>query len=337
MKKGTIITAVTLMGVGCLLFAVALIAFGFDFSKLDTARYETNTYTVTEAFEKINIRTSEADITFQPSTDGKARVVCVERETTKHEVSVQNGTLTVTVVDKRAWYEHMTFSLKPQSVTVYLPSEHYAALLLGTATGNISVSAPFSFGQAEVTASTGNVTFGAAVNEGLKIHTSTGNIRLDGVHANGIDLSVSTGRIEGSSLRCNTAFSVEVSTGNTVLTNVVCQTLSSHGSTGNMTLKNVTAADSFQLERSTGNIRLAGCDAGQLTVRTSTGNVHLDGSDAEQITVKTSTGNVTGTLLTDKVFSTKTSTGRVDVPDTTSGGKCEITTSTGNIRVTVTN
>ena len=51
------------------------------------------------------------------------------------------------------------------------------------------------------------------------------------------------------------------------------------------------------------------------------------------IMVKTSTGNVKGTLLSDKIFVTDTSTGRVSVPKTTSGGKCEITTSTGDIEI----
>ena len=53
------------------------------------------------------------------------------------------------------------------------------------------------------------------------------------------------------------------------------------------------------------------------------------------IPVKTSTGDVTGNLRTEKVFVTKTSTGDVRVPNTASGGKCTITTSTGDIRITV--
>ena len=49
--------------------------------------------------------------------------------------------------------------------------------------------------------------------------------------------------------------------------------------------------------------------------------------------VNTSTGDVNGTLLSEKIFITDTSTGRVSVPKTTSGGKCEITTSTGDINI----
>ena len=46
-------------------------------------------------------------------------------------------------------------------------------------------------------------------------------------------------------------------------------------------------------------------------------------------------GNVTGTLLTDKIFLAQSDTGRVDLPKTVGGGKCEITTDTGNIEISV--
>ncbi len=57
--------------------------------------------------------------------------------------------------------------------------------------------------------------------------------------------------------------------------------------------------------------------------------------DAETIYVNTDTGSVTGTLLTDKVFIIETDTGSVDVPKSITGGRCEITTDTGNIRITI--
>ncbi|MBQ7726084.1 MAG: DUF4097 family beta strand repeat protein, partial [Clostridia bacterium] len=123
MKKGLIIAAVILVVVGVIFFGAAFVASGFDFSKLDIAKYETNMYTMSEVFEKIEIQSDEAEITFKPSEDGKLRVDCVERERVKHEVSVENGTLKIIAVDKRAWYDHFTlFSFKSQSITVYLPS-----------------------------------------------------------------------------------------------------------------------------------------------------------------------------------------------------------------------
>ena len=298
-----------------MLFSTAFIASGFDFSKLNTANYETNSYTLNGNFETIEIRTDEAAVTFQPSEDGKTRVVCVEREKVRHEVFIENASLKILAADRRAWYDFLfLFSLKPQSVTVYLPSEHYAALTIAAKTGDVSVPVLFSFGDAEITVSTGDVTFDASSDGGLKISTSTGDIHMNRVQAESIDLSVSTGRIEGRDIDCKETLSVKVSTGKTDLTDVACKVLRSTGTTGAVTLKNVVATEDFRIERDTGDVRFESCDAGQ-------------------ISVKTSTGNVTGTLCSEKVFVTKTSTGKVNVPDSVSGGRCEITTSTGNIRI----
>lgn len=317
MKKWFVVSALVLIAVGTLLFTAAFIASGFDFSKLDTAKYETHTYTATENFEMIEIKSDEANIILKPSEDGELKVDCTERKNVKHEVFVENNTLRIIAVDKRAWYDRLTlFSFKPQSITVYLPSEHYKSLTILTDTGDVSVPDSFSFGDAEITANTGDVNFDASSDGNLKIKTSTGDINIIGVHTKTLDLSVSTGRINAKSIDCEETLSVKVSTGKTFMKDVFCKSLVSIGSTGDITLKNAVAFDGFNIERSTGDVRFDNCDAGQ-------------------ITVKTSTGDVTGTLRSEKVFITKTSTGKSDVPDTISGGRCEITTSTGDITIRI--
>ena len=317
MKKALIIAAVVL-GVACAsLFLAAFIHAGFDFSKLGKAKYETNSYTLKEGFDAIEINATEADVTFKPSNDGAAEVECIEQEKARHEVLVENGTLKISVRDERSWLDRvLVFSTKSQSITVCLPEEHYRALLIDIRTGDVSVPDRFSFDAATITASTGDVVFDASTDGGLKIKTSTGDITLNGTRADSIDLSVSTGRIEGRNVDCIETLSIKVSTGKTVLTDVSCRSLISTGTTGDITLKNVAATDEFNIDRDTGDVRFERCDAGQ-------------------ITVKTTTGDVTGTLSSEKVFSTQTSTGSVKVPKTASGGICEITTSTGKIQIDI--
>ena len=317
MKKGFITAAVVLSLLGAALFAAAFFASGFDFTKLDTGTYETNSYTVSETFEAIEIRSDEAEIAFKPSGDGKLRVDCVEREKVRHTVTAENGVLKVAVLDTRAWYDRLTFfSFKPQSITVWLPGERYKALTVDSATGDVSVPDCFSFGEAEITASTGDVSFEASLEGSLKIKTSTGAIRLDGVRAEEIDLSVSTGRIEGKNVDCVKTFSFTVSTGKAVLTGVTASSMTSSGSTGGVRLENAVISGKLHLERDTGDVRFSNCDAGEITVRTST-------------------GDVTGTLRSGKNFVVKTSTGDISVPESTAGGRCEITSSTGDIRISV--
>ena len=57
--------------------------------------------------------------------------------------------------------------------------------------------------------------------------------------------------------------------------------------------------------------------------------------EARTISIKTDTGDVTGTLLSEKEFITDSDTGNIDVPKTTTGGKCEITTDTGDIKIDI--
>jgi DUF4097 and DUF4098 domain-containing protein YvlB len=97
---------------------------------------------------------------------------------------------------------------------------------------------------------------------------------------------------------------------------VECRNLKSDGATGDLSLDNVIAAEVFRIERSTGDVDFEGCDAAEITVTTDTGHIR-------------------GSLLSDKVFIAETDTGRVDVPHTTTGGKCQLTTDTGNIKISI--
>jgi DUF4097 and DUF4098 domain-containing protein YvlB len=316
MKKGLIITAAILTALGILIFVGALFASGFDLSKLGTVSYETNVYTVNGSFDVIEIDSSETDVTFKRSEDTKLRVECVERRTVKHNVKVENGVLTISEDDKRLWYEHFSLFTKDLRMTVYLPSQSYDSLVIDSGTGDVTVPADFSFGGVSIKVSTGDVVLKASVGGEVKIKSGTGNITLEGVNAEAFDLSSSTGNIEIASAVCDGAISIDVSTGKVRLSDVRCESFITDGSTGAVWLNDVIASDGMKIERSTGKIRFEGCDAGE-------------------ITAKTSTGSVSGTLLSDKVFIAKSSTGSVRVPDTTSGGRCEITTSTGSIDIEI--
>ena len=70
-----------------------------------------------------------------------------------------------------------------------------------------------------------------------------------------------------------------------------------------------------------------------LKINTSTGDVKVVKSDAGEIEIKTSTGDIEASFLTEKVFVTSSSTGDIRVPESYQGGKCKLTTSTGDITV----
>ncbi len=131
------------------------------------------------------------------------------------------------------------------------------------------------------------------------------------------------------------ALSIETSTGDIRLADLNCKRLSMETDTGTINLENVTVGETIKLESDTGEIELNNCNAENIVIKTDTGDIDLNNCDAEDIMIKSDTGEVTGILLSGKVFITKTSTGDIDVPEGTTGGKCEITTSTGDIKIRI--
>lgn len=128
-----------------------------------------------------------------------------------------------------------------------------------------------------------------------------------------VDISLSTGDVNIKNISVGT-LNLSVTTGDAYLTDIVCGNIISSGSTGDITLNNVLSTEKISVERSTGDVK-------------------FNDSDAAEIYVKTNTGDVTGNLLSSKVFVTDTNIGSIDVPETDNGGKCEIITNTGDIKI----
>ena len=317
-RKVWLIVGVSLMILGIIIFAAAMTANKWDFAKLNTVKFETNTYNVSDEFDSISIQTDTADIIFVPTGDGICRVVCHEEENIKHSAAVQNNILTIQVVDERAWYEYIGITYGTPKVTVYLPKREYTSLHIKESTGDVEVPKEFMFNSIDISASTGDVKCHASNLELMKIKLSTGDINLENISAGALDLAVSTGKVTAKSIVCNGDININVSTGKTYLADVNCESIISNGSTGDISLKNVIAEKQFSIKRNTGDVTFDRCDAAE-------------------IHVETSTGDVKGSLMSSKVFIVESDTGRVNVPKTVTGGSCEITTDTGDIKISILN
>ena len=311
-----LVIATSLVAVGVIVFVIVMSINGWDFTKIGTVKFRTNTYEVADEFSGISINTDTADIVFEPSNDEKCKVVCYEKEKIEHSVSVVDGVLKVGVTDNRQWYERIGITFKNQRITVYLPQSEYSSLVVKESTGDIALPSDFKFGTIDISVNTGNVNCSASATGNIKVTTTTGSVRVSNATADSLNISVITGDVTVSSVTCANGITVGVTTGYAHLEDIECKEIASQGSTGSITLKNAIAYSKFSVERTTGNVSFVGADAGEIFVRTSTGSVN-------------------GSLLTAKVFVANTSTGSVSVPSTTTGGKCEITTSTGNIRITI--
>lgn len=320
--KKWIIAAICFIVAGGIIFVSMMSIINWDFNSLYTTEYITKVYRIDESFKKVLINANESNITFVKG-DSECLVDVKQPAKVGHTVKVQNETLTIEINDTRKWYEQITvFSFRTPEITVHLPQDEYESLVINSSTGNIEIPNNFSFKSVDIKASTGDVNCKAAVVGELKIKLSTGDINIENtivgenVTADSISLNVSTGSINVKNLDCGGKVEANVSTGKTNFINIKCNNLISNGSTGDINLKNVDAGKKFTITRSTGD-------------------VNFDGCDADELFITTDTGDVKGTLLTNKVFICKTDTGDIDVPKTTTGGKCEITTDTGDIQINV--
>ncbi len=331
-----LIVAASLVLIGTIIIAGVMTVLKWDFAKLSTVEYETNSYEIDGEYESIWVNSNTADIQFVLSEDSKSSVVCYEQKNLKHSVEVKDGELVIKAEDTRKWYEHIGINFGAPALTVYLPEGEYNSLSIKESTGDIEIPQWLKFNNIDIRASTGDIKCLASVSDSIKIKTSTGDIAVEGISAGSMELSLTTGKVAVFGVSCQGDISIEtttgavavsdttcqgklkidVSTGKTTLDGINCKSLATTGDTGDISLKNVIAAERFSIERSTGD-------------------VNFDRCDASEIYVTTDTGKVTGTLLTEKVFIPQTDTGRIDVPNTASGGRCEITTDTGDIKINV--
>lgn len=316
MSKKWIIVAASLILVGCIIFGGFMTALKWDFSKLSTAKYENNQYNITAAFKDIAIITETSDIEFKYSEDKSVKVICYESAKIRHTVGVMDNVLSIKYNDTRKWYDYISLNFKMPKITIYLPKGEYGVLSVKSSTGDIEIPSGYNFESINVSQSTGDISCEASARGDIKLKTTTGDIEVENATIGSLSLAVTTGDIEVSDVEATGDIIIDVTTGEADIVNTRCNDVISSGSTGDIMLKSVVADETINIKRSTGDIKFDDCDASELII-------------------ETSTGDVSGTLLSDKVFITKTDTGSIKVPESVNGGKCKITTDTGNIKIEV--
>lgn len=319
-----------LVGIG--IFTLTACSNGWSFAS--NANIKTVTHEITEDFDKIVINTDTSDITILPSEDGVCKIVSSEHKRIKTTADVKDGTLTFSTVNEKKWYDYI-LDFGEKSTKVYLPKSEYDSLIIKENTGDIILTDSFTFREADIKLSTGDIDCSSSFGGLLKIQLSTGETELKNCSAGKIEIvgstgdvdiinvksssdisvRVTTGDVDFSRVECAGEINISVSTGDAEFYDVKCRDLVTTGDTGDFCLKRVIASEKFSIKRTTGDVEFESCDAAEILVKTSTGNVY-------------------GTLISDKSFIYSTSTGNVQLPDT-AGGRCEIKTSTGNINISI--
>ena len=273
-------TGLGLILLGIVVGFVGFAMLGFNPKKLGNTKIEHKTFTSSDEFDSIVIKSEVSDVKIKRSEDGKFRVDYDRISKMRTTVVIEDGVLKITEKDNRRWYDYiLTFnfvSFNNSDIVVYLPEKQYREV-------NVSVD--------------------------------TGSIKLYSVPVDGnIALKTDTGSID--------------------VYNLSCDSISAETDTGSIDLEAVRVWNGVKLSTDTGSIDIIDTIAdGDLNARTDTGSVKLKDIDANSITVKTDTGSIKGTILTEKIIFAKSDTGSVNVPESLTGGKCNLTTDTGSIKI----
>ena len=316
-KKVLLVVAIASILAGMMLCFGGFAAMGFAFTELNSMTHETHTYTIEEPFTNLFIDGAECDIRLLPSETGDCRVVCRESVKIDHTVRVVDGTLTIERVDHRKWYERFaSFHWGKMEVAVYLPESAYASLSVSGVSGNVEIPADFSFTNAQVQCTSGDVRFLASVENKLSIKTVSGNLSVRDLAPKSLYVQTTSGDVTIASVRTEAELEVKTVSGDIGFSQVECGSVNAETTSGDVGAS-------------------ALCVSGSMRIKTVSGDVDLRGCDADTLWIKTTSGDVSGRLLTEKSFLTDTTSGRVRVPPSQSGGRCEVTTVSGDISFTI--
>jgi hypothetical protein len=256
--------------------------------------YIENTYEITNDFKDIKIDIKESNVKIVEEASN-ARIETKQKENTDFVVEVKNDVLTIVETSNYKWYQHI-WNIRKNVVTIYIPYKTIGNLDIDGSTSDIKIDDNISFSD-------------------VRIKLSTGDTYLSSIKAKSLDLYCSTGDIIVNNVNVDSDIKLDTSTGDIKLIKTDCKTLNINISTGDVFLSDVLVL-------------------GDMIIDGDTSDVYLERFDATNIEIEISTGDVKGTILTPKIFMTKSSTGYISVPEIQNGGKCKITTSTGDIIIT---
>ncbi len=317
-KKTAIIIACVMTGVGVLILLAAVIGINFDFTRLSTVKTERVSYTIEEDFDSIHIDCMESDVRFIKSDSGECIVECIQEENISHKAEVMDGTLNITRIDEREGHEYFVimFNFEETGVTVHLPEDEYEKLWVKTLSGDVTVPEGLTFTEAEVYCTSGDVVFHADASGNVTAESVSGDIALMNPNAENISVKSTSGDVEVSLVKAKEKLNIETVSGDIDVTRTEAGNISAGCSSGDMEFSDVTSSGEFSAKSVSGDIELNRCDG-------------------ESLYLKSTSGDISGTLLSEKMFSVHTTSGYVNVPDDGGSEKCEITTTSGDIKIRI--
>ncbi len=290
-------------------FISLMVISGFN---LDNFKHVEKEYLVGENFESLKLDLKGSDVAILPSNDGMCKVEFFENNIYSHSIEVINNELVV-----GCKYKSKVFiSYKDTKITIYLPEKDYKTFNLTTGSGDVIVE-NFKVDELTITVGSGDVEVKKVDCNNISIAGESGDLELKNLDVNdAVSVSSSSGEVELSNISCFGNVAISTDSGEISVANVVCGGLTAECDSGDIELESVLAN-------------------GEMAIETESGDVELSMIDAPSIDITTISGDVKGSLLSNKIFTVRSSSGNVDVPQTTSGGVCKISSRSGDVMITI--
>ena len=274
MKKGLIIaTVLVALGftiTGGVILGVAISQGAFK-GTTETVKKE---YTITEAFDSININVDVSDITFNKSEDDKVLVKVEEKERLYHTVSVVDNALTIKTVDELNYWEKM-WGYNNLKLTIDLPDDAYEHLKIKDSTGYVKFTSEFTFATVDTNLTTGSLHMkNINVDDYINSESSTGSLHFESVRCASIKAKTSTGSVHFNDFIASGSMEVSTSTGSVHFLNSDADTISVKTSTGSVK-GNLLSDHLFHAYSHTGTIHFPSTTGPLCEISTSTGNIDI--------------------------------------------------------------
>lgn len=330
--KIPLIIGAALIGLGVTTSVVALAIGQFDFDELD-GNIISKTYDITGEFTSIDVDLNTSDFNIYVSRDDTNKAVCLEKENVTFDIKVENNVLKI--VENYEYELNLLPLSRKTDVSLFVSKDVYESLNIVSSTGDVDISDTFTFTDVNIDITTGDVSFTSKATNNINIKATTGDVDVYKATANNLTIDVSTGDVEIIESNLTGNINVELTTGDLEVDIISCNDFKCKTTTGDKELSNVTC-NNINIQTTTGSTKLDNVIAsGDMNIKSGSGDITFSYSDAKNIYVESTSGDVSGTITSDKVFNATSTSGNVKVPFSTTGGICQIKTTSGDIKISI--
>lgn len=327
MKTGSKIFTIVCCALGgalllaaCALFVTGMALEDWDFTALNTARYQTRTQTFT-GIEDIDISYPFADIAVK--TDEAAEEIAlsypvrVDRDGNDlgyTQLTAEGGLLRLTAEEKPAWNFGFGIQVSSPQVVLTLPATAFGDISIGSDAGKIAVEG-VTCGDLLLSANLGDIEAKDVSCTQLTATASAGAVAVYGAACEGAQLTADLGEVRAEDIQC-ASLTCTSQLGSARIERLQCEKLSVDVETGDIELEEA-AVQSIELSVELGDIDLRQVDAQELDLAAEMGSIEGTLAGTEEDYTIGVTANMGSSNIADRFGGTRTLVAATEMGDIT--------------------